>query len=249
MELSLEVIRIMSAKPAFLIDLDDTLLVCGTHYEDTKQKFYEYMTRFGLSVEEVKYRFSWLELHRKMRPDLTFQHYFPDNMVKLYHEWCLEKAQAAVPEIENEIKAIGYSVYACDFRPIEGAHEMLDSLYKDFTLYLFTKGEEEIQSKKILIADMDEYFKGVWITDRKTVKVLTKFMLDNELNVKTTWVLGNSPKSDILPPYEIGVPVHQLIWIDSYTWEEDRAPLPDGVHKIQTLDEVLPITKKVVVPV
>src|SRR2546430_13719312 len=63
---ALPIFRIMSAKPAFLIDLDDTLLVCGTHYEETKQKFYEYMTRFGLSVEEVKYRFSWRSEERRV---------------------------------------------------------------------------------------------------------------------------------------------------------------------------------------
>ena len=246
--ISLEVLRIMTAKPAFVTDLDDTLLYCGINYENTKQKFYEYMTRFGLTIEEVKYRFNWLETHRQIRSDLTYQHYFPDNMVKLYREWCIEKTQAAVPEIEKEIKDIGYSVYACDFSPMPGAHEMLEELSKDYTLFLYTKGEESIQSKKILIANLDSYFKGVWITDRKTVKILTRFMLDNDLNIRTTWVLGNSPKNDLCPAIEVGIIPENCIWIDSYIWEEDKAQLPEGVHRIQSLDEVVPITRQLVIP-
>src|SRR2546423_2711393 len=139
MALSIEVIRIMSGKPAFVIDLDDTLVTCGVHYETTRAKFYEYMTRLGMTYAEAKYRFNWLELHRRMNPDLTFQHYFPDNMVKVYREWCLEKQQSASVDIENEIKAIGYSVYQCEFSAIPGAHAMLIELYGDFTLFLYSK--------------------------------------------------------------------------------------------------------------
>lgn len=239
----------MAVKRSFVLDLDDTLVTCGVHYEATKRKFYEYMTGLGMSLEEARYRFTWLEMHRRIRSDLTFQHYFPDNMSKVYREWCLEKQQAAVPEIEREIRNIGYSVYACDFSAMPGAHEMLAQLGKDYTLYLYSKGEESIQVKKILRARLDGYFEGVWITNQKTVKVLTKFMYDNKVNVRTTWVLGNSSSADILPAYEIGVPAHQLIWIDSYEWEEDKARLPEGVHKIHTLDEVVPITRRVAVPV
>src|SRR2546430_5504574 len=231
---TLEVIRIMSAKPSIICDLDDTLVTCGIHYEATRKKFYEYMTRFGLSEEETKSRFNYLDLHRKMRPDLSYQHYFPDNMIKIYHAWCLEKTQAAVPEVEKEIRDIGYSVYQCDFSPMPGAHEMLDELSKDYLLYLYSLGEEEIQIKKIVRAGMDGYFKGVWITDRKIVKVLTKFMLDNELNIKTTWVLGNSPAYDILPALEIGVDPENCIWIDSYMRESDKADLPMKVHYIKS---------------
>jgi len=123
---------------------------------------------------------------------------------------------------------------------------MLDELNKSHSLFLYSKGEAEIQIKKILMANMDSYFTGVWITKAKTVKQLTKQMLENKLNIKTTWVLGNSPKNDLGPALEIGVNPENCILIESYMWEEDKLAITAPIHRIKHLSEVVPLTKKLV---
>lgn len=239
--------QVTMASKAFIIDLDDTLVYCGKYYDQCKGEFADYMAKFGMPRDECLKRFAKLDLERARDTRVDFESRFPGSMTQLFKTWCIERRITITPEQELEVAKIGFSVYESAFEPMPDAHNMLYELSHEYTLYLYTKGNEKIQIKKILKADLDPYFKGVWITDAKTLKMLTMFMLKHELSTRSTWVLGNSTNSDILPSVELGIPVHQSIYIESYEWEEDHGILPVGVHRIKTLGEVVPITNKLIV--
>lgn len=235
-------------RPAFIVDLDDTLVTCGKYYDLCKKEFSEYMyTNLGMSKEECLKRFAKIDFERAKDSKVDFESRFPGSMTYLYKLWCQENKIKLTPERELDVTRIGFSVYDSAFEAMPDAHNMLYELSHDYELYLYTKGNEKTQINKILKADLDLYFKSVWITDTKSLKMLTRFMLKHELPSKTTWVLGNSSASDILPAYELGVPADKLIWIKSYEWEEDFATLPEGIHRIKSLGEVIPITRRLTV--
>jgi putative hydrolase of the HAD superfamily len=124
---------------------------------------------------------------------------------------------------------------------------MLEDLSKSHDLFLYSCGEESIQIKRVMDVAFDHFFKGVGIPERKTARPLTRFMLANNLSPKSTWVVGNSRKSDIEPALEVGVPASQCILIASYSWSADDANITEPIHVVHELSEVAPIIQKTAV--
>jgi putative hydrolase of the HAD superfamily len=86
-----------------------------------------------------------------------------------------------------------------------GVKETLADLAARHDLTLFTKGEQDEQTLKVERSGLSVYFDRVVVTPEKDVAAYHGLVADHGLDPAATWMVGNSPKSDINPPLEAGL--------------------------------------------
>jgi putative hydrolase of the HAD superfamily len=112
-------------------------------------------------------------------------------------------------------------------QPIEmlpGVEETLDYLlHRSHDLILFTKGSPEEQRHKIDRSPVGRYFRDFEIVKEKDAAAYRDLAARHELSPATTWMIGNSPKSDINPSLASG---WNAVYIPhARTWVLERTDL------------------------
>jgi putative hydrolase of the HAD superfamily len=92
-----------------------------------------------------------------------------------------------------------------------------------------TKGAHAEQSGKVERSGVREYFRDVEIVAEKDRASYARVVEKYELTPNTTWMVGNSPKSDINPAMAAGL--HAVFVPHGDTWileHEEINPAPTG---------------------
>ncbi len=90
-------------------------------------------------------------------------------------------------------------------------------------LKLMTKGEAKEQQRKVEASGLSDLFSSIHIVAEKEPDIYAEIVADQGLSPDTTWMIGNSPRSDILPARAVGL---RAVYIpNSDTWILERAEL------------------------
>src|SRR3984893_7050381 len=81
-----------------------------------------------------------------------------------------------------------------------GVEPTLADLASRHDLTLFTKGEQDEQSLKVERSGLAGLFDRVGGTPAKDVPAYHGLVAENGFDPAASWMVGNSPKSDINPP-------------------------------------------------
>ncbi|MEZ5392852.1 MAG: HAD hydrolase-like protein [Bryobacterales bacterium] len=85
---------------------------------------------------------------------------------------------------------------------------------------LFTKGHGEEQLFKFQRSTLGEHFHGVRVVAEKHAAAYREIVESEAMQPERTWMIGNSPKSDIHPALEAGLGAvlipHERTW--SLSW-------------------------------
>src|SRR5260370_37678601 len=88
---------------------------------------------------------------------------------------------------------------------IEGVAETVEYLASRHDLMLFTKGHPEEQKLKIDRSGLAVWFEHTAIVKEKDTESYQLLVRERQLDPKRTWMIGNSPKSDINPALAAGL--------------------------------------------
>lgn len=86
---------------------------------------------------------------------------------------------------------------------IEGARELLESLYKDYDIYIVTNGEQKTQDQRIAHSGLLPYCKGVFVSEvtgyQKPHKGYFNYVFEHieEKDKSKILMIGDSPSADI----------------------------------------------------
>jgi putative hydrolase of the HAD superfamily len=97
-----------------------------------------------------------------------------------------------------------------------------------------TKGDHAEQAGKLAQSGLASYFSAVEIVAEKDPPTYRGVITRNQLSRPTTWMLGNSIKSDINPALAAGL--HAVFLLHPDTWVLEHAQLdapPPGQHLIE----------------
>jgi putative hydrolase of the HAD superfamily len=216
-------------KQHLLFDLDDTLIHCNRFFNEAREEFLTAMDMY----------FSANEVERKMvdetqqHIDLTGieqhglgKHRFPESLVATYRLLCDKFGKEPRKQEEDELLAIGYGVYTKPIELYPHAHETLEHLRGEgHELYLYTGGDFEIQTGKVVRAGLEDMFPlhRRFISEHKNRSVLADILKTNRLQYEHTWMIGNSARNDIRPALEEGI--HAIHLPDVGGWSFDQADL------------------------
>jgi putative hydrolase of the HAD superfamily len=142
---------------------------------------------------------------------------------------CMERLCGPRPLTGDERSWISGLCRVLHEEPVEllpGVPETLQALSERHRLYLCTKGEPAEQRRKIDSSGLSALFEEIVIVREKAADTYRDLVRTLGLDADSTWMIGNSPRSDVLPALEAGlgaVLVHHPM-----TWTLEHAPLPDS---------------------
>jgi putative hydrolase of the HAD superfamily len=117
--------------------------------------------------------------------------------------------------------------------------DVLEELRDRHDLYLMTKGERTEQQRKIDASGLVDHFAAVDIVPVKDPETYRQVVGDRRLDPTRTWMIGNSPKSDILAARAAGL---RAVFIpNANTWAHEHAeldPADDGILQLATFAEL-----------
>jgi putative hydrolase of the HAD superfamily len=97
-----------------------------------------------------------------------------------------------------------------------------------------TKGNHAEQADKLARSGLAPYFAAVEIAAEKDPATYRAVIARYELRPHTSWMIGNSPKSDINPALAAGL--HAVFLVHPDTWVLEHAAVdkaPEGQHLIE----------------
>ncbi|MFF5249312.1 HAD family hydrolase [Streptosporangium sp. NPDC000095] len=117
---------------------------------------------------------------------------------------------------------------------VAGVTETLTALGERHELLLLTKGDLEEQRRKLEASQLAHHFRDVHIVAEKDVAVYRWLAREHALAPATTWMIGNSPKSDILPARQAGL--NAVFIPNDHTWALEHDELDPGDERVLRLE-------------
>lgn len=196
-----------------LIDADDTLWENNIYFERAIAKFITYLDHKTHTREEVR-----LTLNEVERGNIITHgyglHSFAHALVTTFEKLSVDPV---APEKHEMIHSFCHQIAEHPIEIIAGVAETLDYLSKKHHLILMTKGNITEQSGKIERSGLKNFFSAVEIVAEKDPPTYAGIVRKYELPKKSTWMVGNSPKSDINPAIAAGINAifvpHDNTWI------------------------------------
>jgi putative hydrolase of the HAD superfamily len=226
----------------FIFDLDDTLLSTEQHFSRAQQEFLAELERLGFNRDICLQIFIETDFGNVERWGFTPKRFYT-SMGETYEILCRHAHAAPDSAIRRQLEDIGRGVFDESPRIMKGALQVLQTL-KDYgdQLFLWTKGDNEIQLRKLAFNSLEQHFRQIYIFEQKTAAELLSIVKQHHLALADTWVVGDSIRSDINPALEIGA---NAIWLDVNSWSYERVePLREDFCKISNIEELLAIYPK-----
>jgi putative hydrolase of the HAD superfamily len=124
---------------------------------------------------------------------------------------------------------------------IEGVPETLEYLASRHDLTLYTKGHPEEQKLKIDRSGLGVWFGHTAIVREKDRQAYAALVAERSLDPALTWMIGNSPKSDINPALAAGL--NAVFVPHERTWHLEKTELESGPGKMITVDRFSDLQK------
>jgi putative hydrolase of the HAD superfamily len=135
-----------------------------------------------------------------------------------------------VPEVADAVWRIGQALTEHPVALLDGVAETLPRLGGRCRLLLLTKGDCEVQQRKLARSGLASFFEGVHVVAEKDAGVLRQLVADYGLQPEQVWMVGNSPRSDINPALAAGI---NAVWIPhANTWSLEQEELRAGPGRL-----------------
>jgi putative hydrolase of the HAD superfamily len=195
-----------------LIDADDTLWENNIYFERAIAKFISMLDHQEHTPGQVR-----LTLNDVERASIITHgyglHSFAHALVRTFEKLSVEPV---TPEQHQRIHSFCHEIAAHPMEIISGVPQTLEYLSAKHHLILMTKGNIAEQSGKIERSGLKEYFSAVEIVAEKNVPTYRLIIEKYELPLSSSWMIGNSPKSDINPA--IGAGLNAVFVPHNNTW-------------------------------
>lgn len=214
-----------------IIDADDTLWENNIYFELAFDEFADYLNHSTLRPPEVRAVLDRIELaNSKVNGYGSLN--FANNLQQCYRRLA---ERTILPEDLERVRGFALRILEQPLEIIDGVAETLEYLASRHDLTLFTKGHSEEQKMKIDRSGLGIWFGHTAIVKEKDVASYRRLVEERALDPRQTWMIGNSPKSDINPALEAGLNAvfvpHQRTWV--LEQQEMRAPGPGHLLMVE----------------
>jgi len=214
-----------------LIDADDTLWENNIYFERAIAAYISYLDHLPHTPEQVRQA-----LNQAERETILSHGYgltsFTQSLVA-----CFEKltAASASEHQKAQIRSFAQSIAEHEIELLPGVAELLPELAARHRLILMTKGSQAEQADKLARSGLAAHFTAVEIVAEKNAAAYAEVVARHACAPHSTWMIGNSPKSDINPALAAGLNAVFIFHKDTWALEHaEIAAAPEG----QTLMEV-----------
>jgi putative hydrolase of the HAD superfamily len=186
---------------ALLVDADDTLWENNIYFEQAFADFCDFVDHSALTPPQIREVLNEIELVNSRVHGYGARN-FGLNLQQAYRHLA---ERAIRPEDLERVMFFAERILEQPVEVIEGVEETLAYLAGRHDLTLFTKGHSEEQRMKVDRSGLGRLFAHTAIVKEKDAPAYARLVVERGLNPEATWMIGNSPKSDINPALEAGL--------------------------------------------
>jgi putative hydrolase of the HAD superfamily len=207
-----------------LIDADDTLWENNIYFERAFEEFVAVLDHSSLTPQQVRSVLDEIEeANNRIHGYGTLN--FARNLQQCYRRLA---ERSVCPEDLDAVMALAKRILECPMEVIAGVPETLQYLAGRHDLTLFTKGHPEEQKLKIDRSGLTRFFSHAAIVKEKDAPAYRRLVDERGLDPRRTWMIGNSPKSDINPALEAGLNAVFIPHVHTWILEEQEIRFGDG---------------------
>jgi putative hydrolase of the HAD superfamily len=222
-----------------LIDADDTLWENNVYFEEAFDDFCGFLEHSTLTPAEIRAVLDEIELaNAKIHGYGTLN--FGRNLQQCYQRLA---EREILDEDLKRVKGFALRILEQPLDLIDGVAGTLEYLSSRHDLTLFTKGHPEEQKLKIDRSGVGVWFGHTAIVMEKDVASYRALVAARGMPRERTWMIGNSPKSDVNPALAAGLNAvfvpHERTW--TLERQQLQAPGPGRlvvVERFQDLREM-----------
>ena len=203
------------------IDADDTLWHNETVFRLTQARFADLLKPWA-DQDHLLERLAAME-----RKNLQFYGYGIKGFTLSMLETALELTGGDIPAaVTREVLAAGREMLSHPVEPLPGVEAALTALAARWRLVLITKGDLFDQENKLARSGLGDLFHAVEVVSEKTPACYSTIFTRHGTGAEQAVMIGNSVKSDILPPIEAGAWAAYIPYV--MTWAHEVADPPEN---------------------
>jgi len=195
-----------------LIDADDTLWENNIYFERAIARFISFLNHHEFSPEQVREVLNDVErecVAKHGYGQQSFSHALVDTFERL-------SVRPITLELHAQVTSFAHMVLDHPIEFLPEVPQTLEYLSARHRMILVTKGALEEQLGKIERSGLKKYFAATEIVPEKNSEVYHALVEKHELTCGSTWMIGNSPRSDINPALAAGL--HAVFVPHGDTW-------------------------------
>jgi len=216
-----------------LIDADDTLWENNIYFERAIARFISFLDHQQYTPAEVREILNQVERESIVTHGYGL-HSFAHSLVGTFERLSVEPL---TPDLQQKIYSFAHAIADHPVEILPDVPATLEYLTARHHLILVTKGAFLEQSGKIERSGLKEYFAAVEIVPEKDVPTYRAIVAKYELPNYSTWMVGNSPKSDINPALGAGLNAVFVPHGDTWILEHDEVAEPTPPSRLLTVSK------------
>lgn len=184
-----------------LIDADDTLWENNIYFERVIAMFISFLNHHEFTPQQVRE-----VLYNVERENIRTHGYglasFTKALVLTFEQLSVEPI---TPALHATIEGFAQTIAEHPMEIIPGVEPTLEYLHARHRMLVVTKGDSIEQAGKIERSGLARYFEAIEIVSEKDAAAYRGIIDRYALDPRITWMIGNSPKSDINPALAAGI--------------------------------------------
>ena len=214
-----------AAPQTLLIDADDTLWENNIYFERAIAAFISYLDHRVHTPEEVRSHLNVCE-HATIQAHGYGLSSFHRSLIACFEQLA---DQPITAEKHERLLSFAQSIAEQEIEVLPGVQPTLAELATRHRVILVTKGDPVEQRDKLNRSGLEPHFSGVEVLHEKNPPAYTALISHHKCDPASTWMIGNSPRSDINPALAVGLNAifipHDFTWVLEH---EIVNPAPPG---------------------
>jgi putative hydrolase of the HAD superfamily len=223
-------------RQVLIFDADDTLWENNVIFERVIADFLAWLAHPTLDKVEIRAILDDIE-----RANVVVHGYGSKAFLGSLAE-CFERLrERPATEVERrQIEDLAVALVERDVELVPGVAETLTELGERHDLLLLTKGDTDEQQRKLDASGLAHHFGAAHIVAEKDVRTYRWLTERHGIAPDRAWMIGNSPKSDILPARAAGMNAVFIPNDNTWVLEHDELdPTDERVLRLATFPELL----------
>ena len=212
-----------------LIDGDDTLWENNVYFEQAIEAFIDFLAHSSMTRDQVRAALDEVE-----RINVAVHGYgsasFTRNLRETYERLAERDLQ---PQDIEHVLQLGQRIAGQPVQLLLDVAETIRYLAGRHDLMLLTKGHPEEQRLKIDRSGLEPFFNATAVVHEKAEETYRTIVQDRQLDPVRTWMIGNSPRSDINPALAAGL--NAVFIPHEHTWRLEKEDIAHAEGRLLTL--------------
>jgi putative hydrolase of the HAD superfamily len=213
-----------------LIDGDDTLWENNIYFEQAIEAFIDFLAHSSMTRAQVRAALNEVE-HMNIKVHGYGSASFTRNLQQTYER--LAERDIRPTDIDHVLQ-LGQRIASQPVTLLPDVAKTVGYLARRHDLMLLTKGHPEEQRLKIERSGLEALFTATAVVHEKAEDTYRAIVKERRLDPARTWMIGNSPRSDINPALKAGL--NAVFIPHEHTWGLEKEEIAHADGRLLILD-------------